>query len=181
MSRRWRKTISREKLPDLLVPGLDVVFVGTAAGRRSAAVGAYYAHPGNRFWPTLHEVGLTPRLYQPHEFPDLVRLGIGFTDMAKLASGMDHEIAPEQFDVPRFEKAIARAAPRAIAFTSKKAASVFLRAPTGRLALGRQGRLYRRSEIFVLASPSGAATRYWTVAPWRDLAAFLGRVPPDEG
>jgi len=106
---------------------------------------------------------------------------IGFTDMAKLASGMDHEIDPAQFDIPRFEAAMERCAPRAIAFTSKKAASVFLRAPTGRLALGRQGRLYRRSEIFVLASPSGAATRYWTVAPWRDLAAFLGRVPPDEG
>lgn len=175
MSARWRKTLSREKLPDVLVPGLDVVFVGTAAGRRSAAVGAYYAHPGNRFWRTLFEVGLTPRLYQPHEFPDLVRLGIGFTDLAKLAAGMDHEIAPEQFDVPRFEKAIARAAPRAIAFTSKKAASVFLRAPTGRLAPGRQKRPHNRSEIFVLTSPSGAATRYWSVAPWAELAAFLGR------
>lgn len=170
-----RNTISREKLPDVLVPGLDVVFVGTAAGRRSAAVGAYYAHPGNRFWRTLFEVGLTPRLYQPHEFPDLVRLGIGFTDMAKLAAGMDHEIAPEQFDIPRFEAAIGRCAPRAIAFTSKKAASVFLRQPTGRLAHGRQPRPYKRSEIFVLTSPSGAATRYWSVEPWAELAAFLGR------
>ncbi|MEX2250233.1 MAG: mismatch-specific DNA-glycosylase [Parvibaculum sp.] len=180
MSNRWRKTISREKLPDVLVPGLDVVFVGTAAGRRSAAVGAYYAHPGNRFWRTLFDVGLTPRLCQPHEFPDLLPLGIGFTDMAKLASGMDHEIDPAQFDVPRFEAAMARCVPRAIAFTSKKAASVFLREPTGRLAHGRQKRPHKRSEIFILTSPSGAATRYWSVEPWRELALFLGRAPAGE-
>lgn len=181
MPNRWRKTISREKLPDVMMPGLDVVFVGTAAGRRSAAVGAYYAHPGNRFWRTLFEVGLTPRLYQPHEFPDLVRLGIGFTDMAKLASGMDHEIDPEQFDLPRFEAAIDRCHPRAIAFTSKKAASVFLGEPTGRIVLGRQKHPRKRSEIFVLSSPSGAATRYWTIAPWAALAVFLGRRPPGAG
>jgi len=46
-------------LPDLLRPNLDVVFVGTAAGRYSAALGAYYARPSNLFWPTLHKVGLT--------------------------------------------------------------------------------------------------------------------------
>lgn len=181
MPNRWRKTISREKLPDVLMPGLDLVFVGTAAGRRSAAVGAYYAHPGNRFWRTLFDVGLTPRLYAPHEFSDLVKLGIGFTDMAKLASGMDHEIDPEQFDLPRFEAAIDRCHPRAIAFTSKKAASVFLGQPTGRITLGRQKRPRKRSEIFVLSSPSGAATRYWTIEPWAALAAFLGRTPPDQG
>jgi TDG/mug DNA glycosylase family protein len=155
--------------------------MSSLSARRPAAVGAYYAHPGNRFWRTLFEVGLTPRLYQPHEFPDLLPLGIGFTDMAKLASGMDHEIDPDQFDVPRFEKAIARCLPRAIAFTSKKAASVFLRAPTGRLAHGRQKRPYSRSEIFVLTSPSGAATRYWSVEPWLELALFLGRAPAGEG
>ena len=45
-------------LPDLLQPDLDVVFVGTAAGRRSADVGHYYVGAGNRFWSTLHHVGI---------------------------------------------------------------------------------------------------------------------------
>ncbi len=88
----FRRNTRGEKLPDVLVPGLDVVFVGTAPSRRSAAVGAYYAHPGNRFWQTLFETGITPRLYEPHEYPQLIHLGIGFTDMAKRASGMDHEL-----------------------------------------------------------------------------------------
>lgn len=173
---RRRNTVSREKLPDVLVPGLDVVFVGTAAGRRSAAVGAYYAHPGNRFWQTIHEVGITPCLYAPHQYAELIHLGIGFTDMAKHASGMDHEIDPEHFDVERFEREMRRCRPRAVAFTSKKAASVWAGVPTGRLALGHQPRLKPDfPEVFVLCSPSGAARRSWSIEPWAALAAFLGR------
>ena len=70
-----------EKLPDQFQDHLRLVFVGTAASQRSADLGHYYAHPGNRFWRTIHEVGITPRRYQPHEFPDLLKLGIGFTDL----------------------------------------------------------------------------------------------------
>ena len=54
--------------PDLLRPGLRIVFCGTAAGTVSAARGAYYAHPQNRFWSALHASGSTPRLLQPEEF-----------------------------------------------------------------------------------------------------------------
>jgi TDG/mug DNA glycosylase family protein len=78
-------------LPDLLMPGLCVVFCGTAAGSVSAAKGQYYAHPQNKFWRTLHAVGLTPRLFAPAEFPLLPSLGIGLTDIAKHVSGMDNQ------------------------------------------------------------------------------------------
>ncbi len=54
-------------LPDVLAPGLDIVFCGTGAGAWSARVGAYYGKPGNKFWPTLHAVGLTPRRREPAE------------------------------------------------------------------------------------------------------------------
>ena len=55
-------------LPDVLESGLDLVLCGTAAGRKSAEMLAYYAKPGNRFWPTLHAVGLTPRrLHTQHD------------------------------------------------------------------------------------------------------------------
>lgn len=164
-----------EKLPDVLVPGLDVVFTGTAPSRRSAALGAYYAHPGNRFWPALFETGITPRLYQPHEYPQLIHLGIGFTDMAKRASGMDHEIDPALFEVERFEKEILRCRPRAVAFTSKKAASVWMDVPTGRILHGHQPPRPGFPEVFVLSSPSGAARRSWSIEPWVELARFLGR------
>src|SRR3984893_2611777 len=114
-----------EKLPDQLQSHLRLVFVGTAAGQRSADLGHYYAHPGNRFWRTLHEVGITPRRYEPHEFPALLKLGIGFTDVFKLGSGMDHE-ALAFVDIPAFQEKMRHFRPKTIAFTSKKAASLFL-------------------------------------------------------
>jgi len=59
-------------LPDVLEPGLRVVFCGTAAGVVSAAKRVYYAGRGNSFWPTLHEIGLTPRQFEPMEFREVL-------------------------------------------------------------------------------------------------------------
>ena len=166
-----------EKLPDLLQDGLKLVFVGTAAGQRSADVGHYYAHPGNRFWRTIHEVGITPRQYQPHEFPGLLDLRFGFTDMCKTGSGMDHTALNFPIDVPGFRKKMQQYRPRTIAFTSKKAASLFYGRPTKTIALGRQPRdqdfLQDFPEVFVLASPSGAASGHWSVRPWQELADWI--------
>jgi TDG/mug DNA glycosylase family protein len=163
-------------LPDQLRAGLDVVFVGTAAGRRSAAVGAYYAHPGNRFWRTLHAIELTPRLYAPSEFEELLSLGIGFTDMSKIGIGMDHDVRADQYDIARFERSIRTHQPRAVAFTSKKAASVWLRCGTKHIALGMQAVRHDGSpQTFVLPSPSGAAARFWDERPWRQLADWIRR------
>ncbi len=163
-----------EKLPDQLQDHLRLVFVGTAASQRSADLGHYYAHPGNRFWRTIHEIGITPRRYEPHEFPCLLQLGIGFTDMCKVGAGMDHEALNFPIDVPAFREKMRRYRPKTIAFTSKKAASLFYGRPTKAVALGRQLPQDDFPAVFVLASPSGAATRYWSVQPWRELADAIG-------
>ena len=76
-------------LPDVLAPGLRLVFCGTAAGKELARRAAYYAHPQNRFWRALFEAGLTPRLLRPEEYAEALQWGIGLTDLAKHASGMD--------------------------------------------------------------------------------------------
>ena len=92
---------------------------------------------------------------------------------------MDHDIAPGDFDVAAFNAKMRQLQPRAIAFTSKKAASLWLRRRTDRIAYGRQK---RRSadfcEVFVLPSPSSAARRYWKIEPWRDLADWLRATKP---
>jgi TDG/mug DNA glycosylase family protein len=163
-----------EKLPDQLQPHLRLVFIGTAAGQRSAETGHYYAHPGNRFWRTLHEVGITPRRYQPHEFPALLSLGIGFTDVCKLGSGMDRQALAFPVDIAAFREKMQRFRPKTIAFTSKKAASLFYGRPTKAIALGRQPSQQDFPDVFVLASPSGAASGSWTVQPWQELADSIG-------
>ena len=159
-----------EKLPDQLQAHLRLVFVGTAASQRSADLGHYYAHPGNRFWLTLHEVGITPRRYAPHEFPDLLKLSIGFTDLCKTGSGMDHQALAFPVDIPAFREKMRRYRPKTIAFTSKKAASLFYGCPTKAVTLGRQPPVPDFAEAFVLASPSGAASGHWSVQPWQELA-----------
>ncbi|WP_187434787.1 mismatch-specific DNA-glycosylase [Bradyrhizobium cytisi] len=163
----------RTRLPDQLCPNLRLVFVGTAASTRSAELGHYYAHPGNRFWRAIHEAGITPRRYQPGEFAALTELGIGFTDLSKSGAGMDHQIAAEAIDVPGFRTKIDKYRPRTIAFTSKKAASLFYGRPSSGIALGRQPRDESLPEIFVLPSPSGAASGHWTLEPWRELAEWI--------
>src|SRR5437588_6931451 len=155
------------RLPDQLRPNLRLVFVGTAASTRSAAVGHYYAHPGNRFWRAIHEAGITPRRYQPSEFAALLELGIGFTDLSKSGAGMDHQIPAHSIDVPGFKAKIETYRPRTIAFTSKKAAGLFYGKPSSVIPLGRQQAEESLPEIFVLPTPSGAATGHWTLEPLR--------------
>mgnify|MGYP001338671653 CR=1 FL=1 len=84
-------------LPDVLGPDLKIVFCGTAAGRKSAELGFYYAGNGNKFWKTLFETGLTPRLLMPSEFSELINWGIGLTDMVKDKSGMDNSLMRSDF------------------------------------------------------------------------------------
>lgn len=159
-------------LPDRLAPDLQLWFVGTAAGPMSAAKGAYYAHPGNRFWRALYETGVTPRLFAPHEYPLLLDLGVGLTDFCKTDWGVDAQIAREAFDTEGFRRKVKRLKPGGLAFTSKTAAALWLGKATGRISVGRQV-VGEGPEVFVLPSPSGLATSYWSIAPWREAAEFL--------
>jgi double-stranded uracil-DNA glycosylase len=161
------------RLPDQLRTDLRLVFVGTAASTRSASVGHYYAHPGNRFWRALHEVGITSRQHQPSEFNSLLELGIGFTDLSKSGAGMDHQIARQSFDVAGFKAKIQTYRPQTVAFTSKKAASLFYNKPTSTLSFGMQPSMQGFPATFVLSSPSGAASGHWTLQPWRELAEWI--------
>lgn len=141
-------------LPDVLRPGLGVVFCGSAAGRVSALRGAYYAGPGNLFWPTLAKVGLTPRPLKPEEFRTVLRYGIGLTDLCKRASGADGELPAEADDPAALRAKILRFRPRRLAFVGKRPARVFLGRAVG---YGVQAERIGETAIHVLPSPSGAA------------------------
>ncbi|HZY33459.1 MAG TPA: mismatch-specific DNA-glycosylase [Rhodanobacter sp.] len=163
----------RHILPDLLQPGLALVFCGTAAGRRSAAERAYYAHPGNLFWRALFEAGLTPRLLVPAEFPLLPRYGIGLTDLAKRHAGNDDELPRDAFDAPALVAKIERQAPRLLAFTSKNAA----RSALGHaVSYGLLDETIGDTRLVVLPSPSGQARGHWDLAPWLALSELYHAV-----
>jgi double-stranded uracil-DNA glycosylase len=157
-------------LPDMLKPGLRLVFCGTAAGTVSAQCGAYYAHPQNKFWRVLHDVGLTPRLLKPEEYALVWDYGIGLTDIAKHVFGMDKELPPGALGREAAEALRARIlvhAPDILAFTSLTG---------GRLVMGPQAKFGKqkeklgRTEVWILPSPSPTAGWNWNETVWRDLA-----------
>ena len=163
-------------LPDLLAPGLQVVFCGSAAGRRSAEAGAYYAGPGNKFWPILATIGLTPRVLKPSEFAQVLEYGIGLTDLAKDRSGADSQIGQAAYDPLRLKSTLERCRPQALVFNGKRAGQLFI----GELVdYGLQPLGYDGTAVFVLPSTSGAAQRFWDEAPWWDLANWLRIRSPD--
>ena len=163
----------RHILPDVLQPGLTLVFCGTAAGKRSAAERAYYAHPGNLFWRALFEAGLTPRQLAPAEFSQLPDYRIGLTDLAKRHSGNDNELPRDAFDVPSLIAKIERHQPRLMAFTSKNAARAALGHAAG---YGLQHEVIGGTRLFVLPSPSGQARGHWDLGPGLALSELCRAV-----
>ncbi|MCX6097143.1 MAG: mismatch-specific DNA-glycosylase [Caldiserica bacterium] len=161
-------------MPDVLTDGLRVVFCGSALGDVSWERRAYYANPGNRFWQTLAEVGLTPRRLVAEEYPRLVDWGIGLTDLIKTDHGQDVHIFDGHVDMDEARRLLTakvlRWQPCVLAFTSRTVAARFL----GRRAMqGRQQEYIGRTVVWVLPSTSGLAQRFFDIGPWQDLARFL--------
>jgi TDG/mug DNA glycosylase family protein len=162
-------------LPDLLEPGLRLVFCGSAPGAVSAARGAYYAHPGNRFWSILHQAGLTPRKLAPAEYPSLLCHGIGLTDMAKHAFGNDDELPPGAYDPQGFATRIRAVNPAAVAFTAKAPAAAFLGRRTGAIPYGHVEGPGDFPAVWVMPSTSGQASRFWDARPWLALGRWFNK------
>lgn len=158
-------------LPDVIAQDLKVIFCGTAVGPTSARLGVYYARPGNQFWDVLFRIGLTPTRLQPEEFRDLLKYGVGLTDLAKKRSGTDDQIATTEFDVAGLRLKVKRFGPKALAFNGKKAAQAFHGRPVD---YGRQPETIGMTALFAVPSTSGAARGYWDEAYWQALAEFLG-------
>jgi TDG/mug DNA glycosylase family protein len=83
-------------VPPILAPNLRVLFVGINPSLRSAEVGHHFARPGNRFWPTLHAAGFTPRRLLPEEDGELPRYGLGITNVAHRPTRQAAELTVEE-------------------------------------------------------------------------------------
>jgi double-stranded uracil-DNA glycosylase len=154
-------------LPDVLRPGLRIVFCGTAPGTVSAQRGAYYAHPQNRFWRALHETGLTPHRVAPESYADVLQWGLGLTDIAKQASGMDRELpagALGRAACLELTHKIDAIHPAILAFTSLTGGRRWLGRPAG---FGDSGARIGATRVWLLPSPSPTAGWNWpTHAHW---------------
>lgn len=174
-------------LPDLLVPGLDLVFVGINPGEESARRRHYYAHPGNAFWPLLSASGLTSRPVGPCDDRRLPHEeSIGFTDVVKRVVTDSTAVSDLELRaaIPAFRRRIALARPRAICLTSSRAFDALFPRVRGGKRWGRLASLelapggeLEGIDAWVMPSTSGRAAAYRGEAArvLGELAARFGR------
>ena len=162
-------------VPDVLAPGLRVVFCGINPGRVSAAAGAHFANPRNDFWRLLHDGGFTPRLYEPHEQFELLELGIGVTNAAYRTTKGSGDLRRGDFadSARRLGELATDLSPHALAFVGKEA---FRGAFGTRADLGPQLRTLGDVGLFVLpsTSPANASVPYAERLRWfRELHDWI--------
>jgi TDG/mug DNA glycosylase family protein len=147
-------------VPDLIAPGLRVLFCGINPGLYSAATGHHFARPGNRFWPTLFAAGFTDRLLKPSEEAELLPLGYGITNVVRRASATADELSNEELvrGGPRLRAKVRRYRPRYLAILGIGAYRVAFRRP--KAVLGPQPEPVGGATVWVLPSPSGLNAHY---------------------
>jgi TDG/mug DNA glycosylase family protein len=150
-------------LPDLLRPGLEVVFVGINPGGYSAQVGKYFATPTNRFWRAFSRSGIVDvgRALEPGDEAWLNDYGVGFTDVVKRASSSasDLKAADYRYWAPLTRAKLEKAGPRVICFNGLTGYGAFARYALGlrlKPQLGEQSERIGESRVFVAPNPSAA-------------------------
>lgn len=184
-------------LPDYLRPGLDVVFVGINPGLYSVQQGHYFARPTSRFWPAFSRSKLsepvrralgTATLHAAHD-GELLRFGIGFTDVVKRPSANAAALHGSDFKkwVPHLLEQLRRYAPRVACFHGLTAYRPVLALALGggdrRPVLGPQPEVVGPTRLFVVPNPSPANAHFTPTAQtaWYDhLADFLAEAPRSE-
>jgi TDG/mug DNA glycosylase family protein len=165
-------------LPDVIAPDLDVLFCGINPSLTSAARGHHFARPGNRFWPALHLAGLTPRRLAPEEDRELLRHGLGVTNLVDRPTRTAAELSPEELraGAAALEDLVARYRPRILAVLGITAWRLAF--DHARAGWGRQDRRPGGAEAWVLPNPSGLNAHHQLP----DLARLYGglRAPSDQ-
>jgi len=149
-----------QTIADVSAPGLGVLFAGINPGLYSAATGYHFARPGNRFWPTLHGSGFTPRLLRPDEQEQLLGFGLGITNLVGRATARADELsAGELADGGRLLTAkVAGLRPRWLAIVGVTAYRAGFGSP--RATTGRQDLTIGDTAVWVLPNPSGLNAIY---------------------
>lgn len=142
-------------IPDVIAPGLAVLFSGINPGLYSAATGRHFARPGNRFWPALYGAGFTERLLHPAEQDNLISYGLGVTNVVARATARADELTPAELVAGGglLAAKLRRYRPAWLAVLGVTAYRVAFNRPKART--GRQADLIGGVPVWVLPNPSG--------------------------
>ena len=147
-------------IEDVIAPHLQVLFCGINPGLYSGFTGHHFARPGNRFWPTLHAAGFTPRRLAPAEERELLTYGYGVTNLVRRATATAAELSAEELRSggERLLAKIEYYRPLVVAVLGVTAYRMAFGLP--RANLGEQPERLGAAYLWVLPNPSGLNAHY---------------------
>src|SRR5262245_4011159 len=165
-------SVTASAVPDVLAPGLRIVFCGINPGRVSAAAHAHFANPRDDFWRLLRAAKLTPRVLDPAEQFEALDYGLGITNAAPRTTPGSADLRRADFAGARerLERLAGELRPGWIGFVGKEA----YRGIFGeRAEHGVQERTLGGTRLFVLpsTSPANAAVSWVERRRWFDELA----------
>jgi TDG/mug DNA glycosylase family protein len=148
-------------LPDLIAPGVRLLFVGINPGLWTAATQTHFARPGNRFYPALLAAGIIERPLQhasgmtATDRDYLTDRGIGITNIVHRATARADELTPAELRDGRLQldELVLRYAPRVVAILGITAYRTAFQRPQA--APGPQQEALGAAMLWVVPNPSG--------------------------
>lgn len=147
-------------IPDVIAPGLRVLFCGINPGLYTAAIGHHFGRPGNRFWTVLHRAGFTDRVLEPFDERELLERGLGITNVVNKATRVAEELSADDLrsGARILERKVRRYAPRIVAILGLGAYRAAFGRP--RAPIGRQAEAIGDAAVWILPNPSGRTASY---------------------
>ncbi|CAA9237180.1 MAG: G/U mismatch-specific uracil DNA glycosylase [uncultured Corynebacteriales bacterium] len=163
-------------VPDLVAPGLRVLFVGINPSLWSGWSGYHFGRPSNRLWITLHEAGFTDRRLRPEDTDELLAAGIGITNLVNRATARADELTDDEIrsGLPRLAGTVATWHPRTVAVLGITAYRTAFGRP--KAVVGPQPETLGESALWVLPNPSGLNAHYQQPALTAVYAELRGAV-----
>lgn len=148
------------RVPDVIAPGLRVLFCGINPSLYSAAVGHHFAGPSNRFWPALHAAGFTERRLAAWESDLLLDAGYGITNVVERATTAAAELSREEYEAggERLASQVEAFRPRWLAVLGLGAYRTAFDSP--KATVGPQAKRLGPTRVWVLPNPSGLNAHY---------------------
>jgi TDG/mug DNA glycosylase family protein len=148
-------------VPDLVGPGVKLLFVGINPGLWTAATETHFAHPGNRFYPALRLAGVIERDIDrgigmsDADRRHLIERGIGITNVVARATARASELSADELRAggQRLRTFVREHRPRVVALAGITAYRAAFGAP--RAVLGRQPEAFEDAELWIVPNPSG--------------------------
>jgi TDG/mug DNA glycosylase family protein len=147
-------------IPEVIGPDARYLFVGINPGLWSGATGHHFARPGNRFWPTLHGAGFTPRLLAPDDEAALVALRIGITNLVNRTTAKASQVTDDELraGAARLRDTVESHRPAAVAVLGVSAYRIAFDDPGA--TIGRVAEPLAGADVWILPNPSGLNAHY---------------------